>query len=213
MSVILPETSSPFEALPATRGLGPVLRRLLEEGALSLVCGKVTALPDAKHVTVEIAGSSITVPCLANYVPQVGEGAWCLAGRSIVLAIGAASGLRPTTVPSGTATGQVLVWNHTTGAWIPQAELSKYLGRTPSGTSEQIWWGRSTVAINGATLNSVHSHGLGRTPVIVLWSTAAIAGASYGQFVGIAAKDASTVTFSWSSASGGNADLYLCVIG
>lgn len=188
MSVLTPEgTPPPLSQLPATRGLGPVLRRLLEEsGSLSLVCGKVLSTgPDAKHVTVELEGQSTVVPCLAGYVPQVGEGAWCLAGRSIVIAIGAASGLRPTTIPGGSATGQVPVWNNTIGAWVPQAQAPSATFATNAGNADtldaldsavflqqilggtkQVWWGKAVGTAVGGQFSITHP--LGRVPSLVL---------------------------------------------
>ena len=53
--------------LPATRGLGVVLRRMLEEaGGASILIGKVVAVPDDRHVTVEMAGQTVTIPKLAS---------------------------------------------------------------------------------------------------------------------------------------------------
>jgi hypothetical protein len=78
--------------LPATRTLPLVLRRLLDQGGVSLLVGKVTGTPDARHVQVEVAGQNVTVPILVGYSPVVGQAAWCLVGSSIVLALGAASG-------------------------------------------------------------------------------------------------------------------------
>ena len=120
MSVFEPEQPG---SVPATRSLPLVLRSLLDGGGgVTLLVGKVMAVPDGKHVDVEVAGHRVVIPGLAGYVPVVGEGCWCLMGSSIVLAIGSASGTRPTTVPSGTANGQVLVWNATLGAWQGQAK-------------------------------------------------------------------------------------------
>jgi hypothetical protein len=76
---------------PLARGLPLLLRTELDEagGTLTMTVGKVTALPDATHVTVEIAGATSTVPKLASYAAAVNDACFLLAAGSITLAIGA----------------------------------------------------------------------------------------------------------------------------
>jgi len=209
---------------PETRGLTLVLRRLLSEGSgVSLMVGKVTAIPDAKHVEVEIAGKRAVIAALANYVPQIGEGAWCLMGSSITLAIGSASGLRPTTIPSGTANNQVPVWNSTTGAWVPQAKApaasvadnadtldgldsAVFLQQVLGGT-RRVWWARYTGPAD-AGFHTTHNHTLGVVPVLVL---ATVTTASTG-FLGVESTTSTQVVLRWTTA-GGAVDVYLLAIG
>lgn len=206
---------------PETRGLTLVLRRLLSEGSgVSLMVGKVTATPDAKHVEVEIAGKRAVIAALANYVPVIGEGAWCLMGSSITLAIGSASGLRPTTIPSGTANNQVPVWNSTTGAWVPQARAPQatdadtldgldsavFLQQVLGGT-RRVWWTRYTGA--AVSNRTSHAHTLGVVPVLVLTQSLLT-----GQLTPAVVESATATTIGlyWQSAAGA-VDVYLLAIG
>lgn len=208
-------------ASPETRALPLVLRRLLAEagGGVSLLVGKVTAIPDAKHVEVEVAGERVVIPGLAGYVPVVGEGCWCLQGSSTVLAIGSASGMRPTTIPAGTAPGQVPVWDATLGAWVPQAKAPNadtldgvdsagFLRRKSAGT-EEVWYGRVEATISGAGV-SVHAHGLGRVPVHVQASKI-----SPGSGVDPTVTDwtAASISLWWQGFTSGTANVWLLVIG
>lgn len=162
---------------PETRGLPLVLRRLLSEGSgVKLLVGKVTAIPDAKHVEVEVSGSRVVIPGLANYVPVIGEGAWCLMGNSITLAIGSASGMRPTTIPAGTSNNQVPVWNATLGAWVPQNQAPNAdtldgidsAGFLRAAISGRAWWTAiGPVAADGAGRTTT-AHPLGVVPTVAI---------------------------------------------
>ena len=79
-------------SVPASRLLPAVLRDQLARRGLSLQIGRVSAIPDAEHVTIELAGP-VTVPRLSTYTPTVGEPAYCLAGESLLVAVGAVGGI------------------------------------------------------------------------------------------------------------------------
>jgi hypothetical protein len=49
----------------------------------------VTAIPDAKHVQVNVRGTVTKMPRLKSYSPTVGDAAQILAVGSVMLAIGA----------------------------------------------------------------------------------------------------------------------------
>ena len=66
-------------SVPLTRELAYVLReQLTRDPGLKLLAGKVTAVPDARHVTIQIAGSAVTIARLPSYLPTVGEAAQVL---------------------------------------------------------------------------------------------------------------------------------------
>lgn len=82
-------STTPLRPGSPARVLPNVLRGSLARSGATLEAGKVLAIPDARHVTLEIGGQPVTVPRLGSYQPTVGEAAWCLAGRTLLLAIGA----------------------------------------------------------------------------------------------------------------------------
>lgn len=80
-------------SVPFTRTMPYVLREQLSKTWLRLVVAKVTAIPNADTVTVEQAGSLVTIPRIATYVPTVGEPAYCLGADTTVIALGAVGGI------------------------------------------------------------------------------------------------------------------------
>lgn len=82
-----------MSSVPFTRTLPYVLRQQLQprDGNVRALVGKVTAIPDPGHVTVELSGATVTVPRLASYTPAVGQPAYCLVTDSFVLALGTVS--------------------------------------------------------------------------------------------------------------------------
>lgn len=76
--------------VPVTRTLTAVLQRELDAArrGLTLTVAKVSAIPDAQHVTVELEGVALTIPRLASFTPVVGKAAYCLAGENTLIAIG-----------------------------------------------------------------------------------------------------------------------------
>jgi hypothetical protein len=171
--------------LPATRELPAVLRRLLapQPAATEIVVGKVTAVPDARHVEVEIQGVRSVVPRIAGYAPTVGEGCFCLSGASIVVALGAVGGATPSTpVAPGSAVNQVLVWNGS--AWVaanavPQAtnatnaaqlagaSSATYLQHVLAG-AHKVWWGHYGLVGVDVSWQVTVPHLLGATPAAIL---------------------------------------------
>jgi hypothetical protein len=93
--------SSPGPLRPGSpaRRLPHVLRQLAAGKAdnARLQLGTVTAIPDADSVTLDFGGGTVTVPRIAGYTPTIGEPAWCLAGETTLLALGAVGG-----TPGGT---------------------------------------------------------------------------------------------------------------
>jgi len=86
--------------VPVTRELAYVLReQMARDPGLKLLVGKVTAVPDSKHVTVQIAGVAITIPKLPSYTATVGEPAQILTTTGAMLAIGAVGGAPPAGAP------------------------------------------------------------------------------------------------------------------
>ena len=76
--------------VPFTRTLPYVLRqKLAPAGGLSLLIGKVTAVPNPAHVTLSVAGTAATVPRLSTYTPTVGDACYCLVADTLVIAVGA----------------------------------------------------------------------------------------------------------------------------
>jgi hypothetical protein len=66
-----------------------VLRDRLDQRNVALIVGTVTAIPDAKHVQVNVRGTVTKMPRLKSYSPTVGDAAQILAVGSVMLAIGA----------------------------------------------------------------------------------------------------------------------------
>lgn len=82
------EHELPLSASPA-RSLAAVLRSQQQRGGgVDLLIAEVTAIPDARHVTVELAGEAVVVPRLVSYAPVVGDACYLLAARSVVIALG-----------------------------------------------------------------------------------------------------------------------------
>lgn len=106
---------SPARVLPT------VLRAQLARGGATLEAGRVLAVPDADHVTLDIGNQPVVVPRLGSYVPTVGEAAWCITGRSVLIALGAVGsvGGGGTVGPPGPAGTPGEVWY--TGAGAPPA--------------------------------------------------------------------------------------------
>jgi hypothetical protein len=215
-------------SVPATRSLPLVLRRLLDVGGVSLLVGKVMAVPDSKHVDVEVAGQRVIIPGLAGYVPVVGEGCWCLVGNSVVLAIGSASGTRPTTVPAGTAEGQVLVWNATLGAWQGRAaapaatnadlldsiDSTGFLLRQVAGT-DRAWWTLASGSTDASGL-LMTAHPLGRVPAFVS-ALANLSGVNNPRVAGVNVTTSNVFTY-WTLPNGAAAAsvavaAYIMVVG
>ena len=75
---------------PFSRTLPYVLRGKLEElTRIELFAARVSAVPDARHVVVELGGTTTKIPRLAGYAAVVGDSAQILAQGSTMLAIGA----------------------------------------------------------------------------------------------------------------------------
>lgn len=200
--------------VPATRSLAAVLRRALADDAspVEILVGKVTAVPDARHVTVEVQGTAAVIPRIAGYFPTVGEGCWCLAGSSVLLALGAVGGATPATpVGAGTASGQVLVWDNGAKAWVaanavPTASNALALGGSAPATflqhvlagAHKTWWSHfGPVNPSGSPLRVTIAHLLGATPALVL-----VTHTTGGDiFQGVAAYDASTIALGYSAAT------------
>jgi hypothetical protein len=96
-------------SVPFTRTLSYVLREKLDRTGISALIAKVSSIPDGKRVTIDQAGVLTTIPRISSYVPTVGEPVVCLAGDSMILAIGAVGGVAggggtstPVTFVSGT---------------------------------------------------------------------------------------------------------------
>jgi len=88
-------------SVPFTRTLPYVLRDRLGEVGVGVLIGKCLAIPDATSVTIDVAGTSITVPRLPAYIPTVGEPVYCLTAKSLILAIGAVGGAAAAAGPQG----------------------------------------------------------------------------------------------------------------
>jgi hypothetical protein len=87
-------------SVPFTRSLPYVLREKLGAAAkgghaegvssgVSVLLGKVTAVPNNKSVTVLIGASTVTVPKISTYVPVVNEPCVILSDPLVTVAIGA----------------------------------------------------------------------------------------------------------------------------
>jgi hypothetical protein len=170
--------------LPPTRSLPSVLREALERpsSATEFVVGKVVAIPDTRHVTVEIQGVQTVVPRIAGYFPTVGEGVLCLSGSSIVVALGAVGGATPATpVGPGSAVNQVLIWNGS--AWVaanaaPQATVAAnanalggsapatFLQQVMGGARRLSWAHYGPVAVD-ASFQVTVAHLLGTAPAAI----------------------------------------------
>ena len=75
--------------VPYTRTLPVVLRERLDElDRIQLLAARVTAVPDARHVTVSYGGATVTIPRLASYAAAVNDTAQVLAQGSVMLALG-----------------------------------------------------------------------------------------------------------------------------
>ena len=81
--------TTPLRTGTPVRRLPIVLRDRLDQGGASLIAGKVTAVPDPHHVTIDVGGNTVVVPRVGSYVATVGEAAWCIAGNTVLLALGA----------------------------------------------------------------------------------------------------------------------------
>ena len=90
-------------SVPFTRTLPYVLRDQLNRRWAALRAGKVAAVPDATHVTVDIGGSQLTIPRLSSYTPTVAEGVQILADENVglLLALGAVGGVTAGQGPPG----------------------------------------------------------------------------------------------------------------
>jgi len=77
-------------SVPYTRTLAYVLRDQLQgrHPGLRLFIAPVAAVPDAGHVTIDQAGTQVTIPRLRSYSPVVGEGAFCIVDTATIVAIG-----------------------------------------------------------------------------------------------------------------------------
>jgi hypothetical protein len=91
------------------RQLPTVLRALAaarpRPDAVRLELATVTAIPDADSVELDFGAGTAVVPRIAGYTPTVGEPAWCLAGETVLLAIGAVGGAGTAALPARLATG------------------------------------------------------------------------------------------------------------
>jgi hypothetical protein len=96
-----PTPTSALYGSPARR-LAAVLRQSLDQPGLSLLTGLVVDVPDATHVTLEVAGQELVVPRLGSYSPTVGEAAWCVQRLGLALAIGAVGSTSSTGPPGPT---------------------------------------------------------------------------------------------------------------
>lgn len=74
---------------PFTRTLPFVLREQLAAPLVDLRAAKVTAVPDARHVVVDLNGTATRVPRLSSYAAVVNDVAQLLSVGSTTLAIGA----------------------------------------------------------------------------------------------------------------------------
>lgn len=77
--------------LPPSRSLTAVLRgRAADAPApVRLLVGKVTAVPDASSVAVQIGGATVVVPRLASYTaPAIGRPAYLLSAGGLTIALG-----------------------------------------------------------------------------------------------------------------------------
>jgi hypothetical protein len=162
-------------SVPFTRTLDYVLRDQIggsSQGA-ALRAGVVTAIPDAKHVTVAIGGQTLTIPRLSIYAPTVGEGVQILADEDVglLLAIGAVGGVSPSGgVGPGSAVGQILTWNGS--AWVAGSSAPQLGGLTPdryvqnaqTGT-RRLWFTQQTLVTDGAGVGVI-GNGLGVVPAV-----------------------------------------------
>lgn len=73
---------------PFTRTLPYVLRDQLDRPDVRLIAAKVTAVPDSKHVTIDLGGTTTKIPKLAGYSAVVNDVAQVLAIGSVMLALG-----------------------------------------------------------------------------------------------------------------------------
>jgi len=89
-------------SVPFTRTFGYVLREQLNRSVgLRRFVAPVASIPDSSHVTIDQAGTLITIPRLGGYgVPTIGEAAWCVADDTSIVAIGS---LTPGSGGGGTA--------------------------------------------------------------------------------------------------------------
>jgi len=199
---------------PVTRSLPAVLRELAEgnPSAAEITFGKVVAVPDSKHVSVNIGGSNVIVSRIATYTPTVGEGCLILAGASVLIAIGAIGGATPgTPVAPGTVDGQVLVWNNTTHSWaaasaVPTASNASALGGIAASAylthvlagAHKTWWTHFGPSGLDSNFRITIPHLLGGVPTLILATQEAGVGSV---LEGIWAYDASNSVLDWSVAT------------
>lgn len=87
--------TTPLRTGTPQRRLPQVLRAKLDDVGATLVAGRVVDVPDDLRVTLDVGGNLVTVPRLGSYAPTLDEAAWCLAGRSVLLALGAVGASLP----------------------------------------------------------------------------------------------------------------------
>jgi hypothetical protein len=71
------------------RSLSKLLRNRLTQPQMRMLAAEVVAIPDARHVTVEIEGVQVTVAHMQSYVPVLGDCAYLIAQGSTVVAVDA----------------------------------------------------------------------------------------------------------------------------
>ena len=90
-----------MSTVPFTRTLPYVLRERLQRGGVSVLIGKVAAIPNPTHVTIDQGGIQTTIARISSYTPTVGEPVYCLAAETLILALGAVGGVAGTQGPPG----------------------------------------------------------------------------------------------------------------
>lgn len=186
--------------VPITRSLPYVLREQLEQSQQTTVMiGRVTAVPDRAHVTVDLAGSTITIPKLMSYgSPVVGEPVFVLSDPLYTIALGSVSATPPAPITdAGTLDGI-----DSTGFF-----------RLAVADSRLFWFGTFTgiALVSGAcTVN----HALGRVPSFGIAGRLSAPSQTVTGALIITAWSATTVSLQYAGlATSGSGDFSLLLAG